>query len=127
MDRIARLSFKDGGLILPAYSPYERELLVECVEATSKRYGRLVLEVNGRHWTISVSSGLRRVCVSCSQWPDDLTYPGGSSGTFSVVSSRALPCSEAACELAQVGAHAAVAPDRTVAGPYTHSEAQLGE
>jgi hypothetical protein len=28
MDRMARLSFADGGLILPAHTPYERELLV---------------------------------------------------------------------------------------------------
>jgi hypothetical protein len=106
LNNIARLSFSGGGLILPAHTPYDRELLVESVEATTKRYGRLVLEVNDRHWTISMSDGLRPVCVSCSQWPDDLTYPGGSSGTLSVVSSRATPCIETTCELAQVGSPA---------------------
>jgi len=105
MNDIAHLSFRGGGMVLPANTPYERELLVECVEATTKRYGRLRLEVDGQHWTIRRSNGIP-VCGSCSQWPDDLTYPGGSSGALSVVSSRATPCVEATCELAQGGAHA---------------------
>jgi hypothetical protein len=106
MNDIAHLSFRGGGLILPAHTAYERELLVECVEATTKRYGHLRLEVDGQHWTIRTSNGLQAVCVSCSQWPCDLTYPGGSSGALSVVSSRAMPCLDITCELAQVGAHA---------------------
>ena len=106
MNDIAHLSFRGGGLILPAHTPYERELLVECVEATTKRHGHLRLQVDGRHWTIRRSNGLRAVCVSCSQWPEDLTYPGGSSGRLSVVSSRAAPCTELTCELAQGGADA---------------------
>lgn len=105
MNDIARLSFKGGGVILPVHTSYERELLVEHVEASTKRHGHILLEVNGRRWTISTSNGLRPVCVSCSQWPAGLTYPGGSSGGLSVVSSRATPCTEITCELAQVGAH----------------------
>lgn len=106
MDHIAHLSFSGGGLILPAHTPYECELLVESVEATTKRYGRVGLEVNGRHWTISMGDRVRPVCVSCSQWPGNLAYPGGSSGTLSVVSSRATPCTEITCELAPIGADA---------------------
>ena len=103
MNGIARVSFKGGGLILPVHTPYEREVLVDYLETSTKRHGYSVLEVNGRRWTISMSRGLRRVCVSCSQWPDDLTYPGGSSGGLSVVSSRATRCTEITCELAPVG------------------------
>ena len=106
MNDIAHLSFKGGGLILPAYTPYDRQLLVECVEATTKRHGNLQLEVDGRHWTIRRSNGLLPTCVSCSQWPDDLTYPGGASGALSVVSSRAEACTEITCEFAQAGARA---------------------
>jgi hypothetical protein len=106
MNDIAHLSFRGGGLILPAHTPYERELLVECVEATTKRHGHLRLDVDGRHWTIRTSNGLHAVCGSCSQWPDDLSYPGGSSGALSVVSSRARPCLEITCEQAQAGADA---------------------
>lgn len=93
-------------MLLPAHTPYERELLVECVEATTKRYGLLRLEIDGRHWTIRMSRGLRPVCVSCSQWPRALTYPGGATGLLSVVSSRAATCLDTGCALAQAGAHA---------------------
>ena len=106
MNDIAHLSFQGGGLILPATTPYEREVLVECVEATTKRHGHLRLEVDGRHWTIRMTDALRPVCVACSQWPDNLTYPGGASGALSVVSSRATPCLKITCQLAEVGVHA---------------------
>jgi hypothetical protein len=126
MNDIAHLSFRGGGLILPAHTPYDRELLVECVEASTKRYGDILLEVNGRRWAISMSNGLRPVCLSCSQWPDDLTYPGGSSGGPSVVSSRATPCTEITCELAQVGARASIAPAGTAVWAHADSDRQLG-
>jgi hypothetical protein len=64
MNHVAHLSLSGGGLILPAHTPDERELLVESVEATTKRYGRVGLEVTGRHWTVSMNDRLRPVCVS---------------------------------------------------------------
>jgi hypothetical protein len=105
MSDIAHLSFKTGGLILPVRTPYERELMIEHVESATKRHGRVLLEVDRRHWEISTSNGLLTTCAACSQWPDDLNYPGGASGALSVVSSRAMPCVEITCELALVGAH----------------------
>jgi len=104
MNAIARLSFKGGGAILPVHTPYEREILVECVEASTKRHGSILLEVDGRRWTISTSNGLRPACVLCSQWPHGLSYPGGASGALSVVSSRATPCTAIDCGRAGVGA-----------------------
>ncbi|HVN85274.1 MAG TPA: hypothetical protein VMW17_10555 [Candidatus Binatia bacterium] len=101
MNDIAQLSYKGGGIILSAQTPYERELLVECIEATTRRHGPLVLHVSGRHWSIRISDGVHPACVSCSQWPSHLAYPGGSSGTLVVVSSRAAPCTKLACGLAQ--------------------------
>jgi len=106
MNDIAHISFKGGGLILPVHTAYERELLVEHVEASTKRHGCVLLQVNRRQWTISMRNGLRPVCVSCSQWPDEFTYPRGSTGRLSVVSARATPCADVACELAQAGADA---------------------
>jgi hypothetical protein len=100
MNEIAHLFYRGGGLVLPAKTPYEREVLVECIEVTTKRHGNLRIEVDGRSWTIRLSNGARSVCDSCSQWPNDLSYPGGSSGGLSVVSSRAADCLDSACELA---------------------------
>lgn len=40
MTDVAHLSFRGGGLLLPAHTPYERELLIEYIEATTKRHGQ---------------------------------------------------------------------------------------
>ena len=105
MNDIAHLSFRGGGLILPAQTPYERELLVESVEASTKRHGSILLELNGRRWSISISNGLRFVCGACSDWPNGFSFPGGASGTLAVISSsRAVPCTDTGCE--QVSARA---------------------
>ena len=106
MNDIAHISFKGGGLFVPARTPYDREQLVEHVEACTNRHGCILLEVNLLQWTISVSNGLRAVCASCSKWPDQFTYPSGSSGRLSVVCAAATPCTDDMCELAQAGAHA---------------------
>jgi hypothetical protein len=51
-----------------------------------------------------MNDALHRICDSCSQWPNDLAYPGGSSGRFSVISLIAAPCHDVACELAMASA-----------------------
>ena len=106
MKDVAHISYEGGGLIIPVHTPYERQLLVEHVEASTKRHGCIRLEVNRRHWTISMNNGRRSVCALCSQWPDNLTYPGGSKGKLSVVSTRATLCTDGTCELAPAGGHA---------------------
>ena len=105
MSGIAHLSFKGGGLVLPVHTPYERELLVEHIEASTKRHGRSRLELNRRRWVIRTNEGVRAVCASCSQWPDEFTYPSGSTGRLSVVSAQAMPCTDVRCELAEAGVH----------------------
>ena len=102
MNDIARLSFAGGGMILPVRTSYECELLVEHVEAYARRHGHLRLDIDRRRWTIRTSTGFRPVCVSCSQWPDGLAYPGGSTGGLSVISSLAEPCTDISCELNHV-------------------------
>ncbi len=99
MRDIAYLSVTGGGLIVPLHTPYERELLVEHVEASTKRYGRVRLALNRRGWTISVNKGTGNVCALCSQWPENLTYPTGASGRLTVVSTRATVCSDRSCRL----------------------------
>src|SRR5713101_3583615 len=74
MNDVAHISFKDGGLIVPVETPYERELLFEHVEVYTKRHGSVRLELDRRQWTISQPSGRREVCASCSRWLDNLTY-----------------------------------------------------
>ena len=74
MKGLAHISFAGGGLILPLQTPYERELLFEHVEVSAKRHGGVRLNVNRRHWTISMHNGRREACASCRQWLDTLVY-----------------------------------------------------
>lgn len=106
MKNVAHISFKGGGLILPAQTPYDRELLIEHVEASTKRHGSIRLEVNRHYWTISVTDALRAVCAACSQWPKRLNYPRASTGRLSVVSTRAALCADGTCDLAPAGNYA---------------------
>jgi hypothetical protein len=65
MKGIAHVSFQGGGLILPAHTPYDRELLFEHVEASAKQHGGVRLDWRHQHWTVSVSNGQREVCAAC--------------------------------------------------------------
>lgn len=106
MNDNASISFNGGGMILPADTPYERELLVAHVEACTTQHGCIRLKINGHHWTITMNHAPRAACVSCSQWPDGLMYPGGSTGRFYVLSGRRAACRDVSCELAQADARA---------------------
>jgi len=99
----AHLTFRGGGMFLPANTPYERELLVECVEAASRRYGLLRLEVDGCRWAIHRAIAPLPVCKACSRWPRDLAYPGGAGGSLAVISSLAKSCRRSGCEAARRG------------------------
>ncbi len=74
MRGIAHISFQGGGLIVPAHTPYERQLLFEHVELFTKRRGGVRLSLNGRLWTICVKAGSREVCAVCPRLLDTLTY-----------------------------------------------------
>jgi hypothetical protein len=106
MRGVAHIFFEGGALFVPVSTPYEREQLVEHVQGYTSRYGRVLLELNRRRWTISLSKELRAVCAACSKWPERFTYPGGASGRFSVVCATAAPCTDRMCGLAQAGAGA---------------------
>jgi hypothetical protein len=74
MKNVAHISFEGGGFIIPAHTPYEREMLVEHLEVSTKRHGRIRLDINRRRWTISVNDGAGEVCTSCTRPADHLTY-----------------------------------------------------
>jgi hypothetical protein len=76
MHRTAHISFAGGGLVLPAHTPYERQLVFEHVEASARHYGQIGLSANGRHWRISRASAHRNLCARCFRSLHDLTYRG---------------------------------------------------
>ena len=74
MKGIAHVSFQGGGLIVPAHTPYDCELLFEHVEAATKRHGDVRFDLNRQQWRISLHNGHGEVCASCGRWPGNLTY-----------------------------------------------------
>ena len=74
MRGMAHLSFDGGGLIVPAQTPYERQLLFEYVEASTKQHGGVRLRLNGQLWTISQKNGGHEVCAACRRSLDNLVY-----------------------------------------------------
>lgn len=74
MRGIAHISFQGGGLIVPAHTPYERQLLFEHIELVTKRRGAARLSLNGRLWTICLNAGAQEVCAACPRLLDNLTY-----------------------------------------------------
>jgi hypothetical protein len=65
MQGIAHISFGGGGLILPAQTPYERQLVFEHVEATAKRHEHVELSAEGRQWRIGLPTARRELCCRC--------------------------------------------------------------
>jgi hypothetical protein len=73
MKDIAHISFEGGGLIVPAQTPYDREVLIEHVEASTRRHGLVHLDINNRRWEISVNADSSEVCGACSRYPSNST------------------------------------------------------
>ena len=65
MHGIAHISFEGGGLILPAHTPYECQLLFEHVEASAKQHQHVELTAKGRQWKIGLPSARRERCAGC--------------------------------------------------------------
>jgi hypothetical protein len=80
---VAHISFAGGGLLLPARTPYEQELLVEHVLERARRNGAVRVVVHGQTWQVNYKGeGLTQGCVRCgrglqSTW--GATAPGGES------------------------------------------------
>lgn len=74
MKDMAHISFEGGGLIVPARTPYERQLLIEHLEVATNRHGHVRLDINRQRWTVSVNGGAGEPCTICARSPDHLTY-----------------------------------------------------
>ena len=70
---MAQIFFAGGGLIVPAKTPYERELLFQHVEAYTQRYGRVGLTLNRRQWNVS-SGAEQRPCAVCKRQVTGIVY-----------------------------------------------------
>lgn len=65
-DGVAHLSFRGGGIFLPARNPYDRQILSEHAVQRARAHGRVQVLVDDERWTICLKldpSVLR--CGSC--------------------------------------------------------------
>jgi hypothetical protein len=78
MEGMARIVHPDGGeLILPGYSGYDIELLIEYAQWCAHRYGEVWLELASRVWMVNALSGRSASCVGCHGRRADLSFNGG--------------------------------------------------
>ena len=56
MKAVAMIALDGSGMILPAKTPYDRDLLFEHVSSLAKRYGQVHLTVTGGRWTVAAAT-----------------------------------------------------------------------
>ena len=61
------ISFNGGGVLLPAGTLYEREILLEHVERSAKRYGRIRVDFHRRTWDVCMRNGEPGRCEDCTR------------------------------------------------------------
>jgi hypothetical protein len=75
MKGVARISFPNGVLLLPAKTPYERETVFEHADQFARRYGHAELQLGRSELLVALctdSPALR--CSVCRQELDRLVY-----------------------------------------------------
>lgn len=72
---VAHVSFKGGGLCLPARSPYDRQVLVDEVKAHARTKGLVQILVDDDRWLVHAQRGRTGVqCSRCGGWADSACY-----------------------------------------------------
>jgi len=87
---IAFISFPGGGLVLPARTPYEREMLFQHVKQCANRYGRIRLTFNRLEWTVEFLSGGAITCTACNKSIEALVYESSGRKLCAHCAGRAI-------------------------------------
>lgn len=79
MNAVAMIALDGRGMILPAKTPYDRELLFEHVSSLAKRYGQVHLTVRGGRWTVAAAAegNSPATCDRCAYPVRRLVYSSG--------------------------------------------------
>ena len=88
---MARISGRSGTLIVCTDTPYERELLIEHVDAYAKQHGRVLLEFNHAQREIPAGAGTPPTCTACRRRLDKLTFWLGRRTVCDACASRTVP------------------------------------
>lgn len=72
---MARISFEGGALLLPARQPYDCELVFQAATSYARRYGVVLLELQGHPITVTSSSEAEAdPCAACARERGALTF-----------------------------------------------------
>ncbi len=64
---VAQMQFPGGGRVMPADSPYDRQLLRELVPTLVQGGDTLQLRLDENEWIVTRLSGAGRSCTACAQ------------------------------------------------------------
>jgi len=67
MDELARIAFREGGLILPIRTPYDQETLFEYLEIYARQRRRLKADFAGATWIVAWAGSRDVSCILCRQ------------------------------------------------------------
>ncbi len=67
VSNVAHVEGGSGTLVMPAHSPYDRQMLREHVNMLAGRVPTLTLGVHGVRWTVSRGHSTNSHCTTCTQ------------------------------------------------------------
>ena len=64
---VAHVEAGTGTFIVPAYSPYDRQILRDHIETLAARGSALTVGMHGTRWTVTLQGLSEGRCVTCTQ------------------------------------------------------------
>jgi len=93
---IAQLVYPGGGIVLPARSAYERQVLVEHVAHRARRSTVVRLDLDGRRWSITADASVERPeCGKCLRRVSVAGTSAAVTGVYCLLCLIGLPVSAA--------------------------------
>jgi hypothetical protein len=74
---VAHVQGESGTFVVPAHSPYDRQMLREHIEILAGRVAELTLNVQGTRWTITRGIAFDSRCTTCTQFLSRLSCSRG--------------------------------------------------
>ena len=71
---MARISYDGGALLLPARQPYDCEIVFQAATSYARRYGVVLLEMQGYPITVTKSDVDAEPCSACARARGALTF-----------------------------------------------------
>lgn len=83
---IAHVSFKGGGMCLPARNPYDRQMLAEQVTSRARAMGMVQVLLDDDRWMVHTRIGSGGAhCARCGRWSTSVCHSDSHDGTYCVV------------------------------------------